>query len=108
MSVGHLLPPVAGSYTPPPRPKKRMSHRGYDLGRVKNYRTLLTDHQVLEARWLVEFGGWSYDRVVRHYGLDAGYAQRLMSYATRSKLFPKASDFPRGYQPSPVVKGPEA
>lgn len=84
-----------------------MSHRGHDLGRVKNYRTLLTDHQVLEAKWLVEFGGWTHARVAHHYVLDAGYVQRLMNYATRSKLFPKESAFPRGYQPSPIVKGDE-
>lgn len=105
MSVGHLLPPISGGYIPTPRPKKRVSNRGYDLGRVKKYRTLLTDHQVLEARWLVEFGGWTHDRVVHHYGLSAEYVHRLMNYATRSKLFPKESDFPKGYQPSQIVKG---
>lgn len=108
MSVGHLLPPVAGIYTPTPRPKKRVSNRGYDLGRLNNYRTLLTDHQVLEARWLAEFGGWTHARVAHHYGLSAEYVYRLMDYATRTKLFPKESDFPNGHQPSPIVKGPEA
>ena len=108
MSVGHLLPPIAGGYTPTPRPKKRVSNRGYDLNRVKNYRTLLTDHQVLEARWLFEFGGWTHDQVARHYGLSADYVSSLMRYATRSKLFPKASEFPKGYRPDPIVKGAQA
>lgn len=107
MSAGSLLPPIAGGYTPTPRPKTRVSNRGYDPNRVKNYRTLLTDHQVLEARWLVEFGGWPHVRVARHYDLSADYVSKLMNYATRCKLFPKASEFPEGYRPDPVVKGAE-
>lgn len=100
MTAGHLFPSVPGTYTPTPSAKKKTPTRGFDLSRTRHGPTLLTDHQVLEARWLFEFGGWTTRQVWEHYGLSEAYVRSLLRYQTRSKLFPKRDDFPAGYRPS--------
>lgn len=98
MSTEHLFPSVPGTYTPTPRAKKKTPSRGFQV-KQSTVPTLLTDHQVLEARWLFEFGGWSTHRVMGHYGLSKGYVRSLLCYQTRSKLYPKREDFPVGHSP---------
>lgn len=99
MTVSHTLPRVLGSYQPTPREKKKQTNRGYDVTRNRNMAVLLSDSQVLEARWLHEFGGWSTSMVRDHYELSAYYVYSLLNYATRSKLFPKKDMYPVGYHP---------
>lgn len=98
MTTGHLFPNVPGTYTPTPRAKKKTPVRGFQVKQA-TVPTLLTDHQVLEARWLSEFGGWTTRQVREHYGLSEAYARSLLRYQTRSKLYPKREDFPVGYKP---------
>ncbi len=98
MTTGHLFPSVPGTYTPTPRAKKKPPARGFQVKQA-TVPTLLTDHQVLEARWLFEFGGWTTRRVWEHYGLSEAYARSLLDYRTRSKLYPKREDFPEGHRP---------
>lgn len=100
MGTSHFFPDVAGTYRPAERPKKRVPARGYSLQRAPRRATLLTDHEVLEARWLNEFGGWTLRRVRDHYGLPDRYVRQLLDYGTRTKLFPRRDDFPAGYQPT--------
>lgn len=53
MSIGHAFPQVLGTYTPEPRPPGKRQARGYTIGpRWPTGKTLLTDHEVIEARWL--------------------------------------------------------
>ena len=54
MTIVHRFPSVPGTYTPTPRAKKKPMRRGFQV-RSATVPTLLTDHQVLEARWLSEF-----------------------------------------------------
>lgn len=98
MTTEHLFPSVPGTYTPTPRAKKKPPARGFQV-KQSTVPTLLTDHQVLEARWLFEFGGWTTRQVRGHYGLSDGYARSLLRYQTRSKLYPKREDFPAGHSP---------
>ncbi len=100
MSTSHHLPPINATYTPEPRTKKKVPARGYSLARNPKRKTLLTDHQVKEARWLHEFDGWTRRQVAEWYGLSEKYVVDLMRYQTRSKLFVNRSDFPPGYKPS--------
>ena len=98
MTIVHRFPSVPGTYTPTPRAKKKPMRRGFQV-RSATVPTLLTDHQVLEARWLSEFGGWTTRQVRGHYRLSEAYARSLLGYQTRSKLFPKRGDFPAGHTP---------
>lgn len=98
MSTEHRFPSVPGTYTPTPRAKKKPPRRGFQV-KQPTVPTLLTDHQVLEARWLSEFGGWTRRRIAEHYGLAEAYVRNLLRYQTRSKLYPKREDFPVGYRP---------
>lgn len=100
MSIGHTMPKVLGAYTPEPRHPSKRPARGYTIGpRWPTGKTLLTDHEVKEARWLSEYGGWTHNMVRDRYGLTAQYTRRLLDYSTRSKLHVKEDDFPRGYAP---------
>lgn len=100
MSIGHAFPQVLGTYTPEPRPPSKRPARGYTIGpRWPTVKTLLTDHEVKEARWLSEYAGWTHDMVRDRYGLTTQYARQLLNYATRSKIHVNQDDFPRGYVP---------
>lgn len=99
MAVQHTLLKVLGTYTPDPPKRRVISNRGYNVNRNPKRKTRLTDHQALEARWLVEFGGWTWQMAIEHYGISYGYARSLFVYQTRSKIYPKAGDFPSGYCP---------
>lgn len=101
MTFGHAMPQVLGTYSPTPKQQRKQSTRGYDPARRPKARTLLTDHEVLEARWMHHYGSWSAKKVASHYGLEYGYAYNLLVYATRSKLSPDLGDFPQGHQPTP-------
>ena len=83
--------------------KTKASSRGYDHTRKRNHKTLLTDAQVLEARWLWEYGGWSPARVGQHYKLSASYCSNLLAYAARGKIVPDKDSFPAGHVPKPFV-----
>lgn len=100
MSIGRAFPQVLGTYTPDPRPPSKRQARGYTIGpRWPTGKTLLTDHEVIEARWLSECGGWTHNMVRDRYGLTAQYTRRLLDYSTRSKLHVNEDAFPRGYAP---------
>ena len=100
MSVGNAFPQVLGTYAPEPRPPSKRPVRGYTIGpRWPTGKTLLTDHEVIEARWLSEYGGWTHNMVRDRYGLTAQYTRRLLDYSTRSKLHVNEEDFPQGYAP---------
>lgn len=106
MTYGHALPLVLGSYTPMEKKPRKQTARGYDAARRPNCHVLLGDHEVLEARWLFHYAGWSMRRVSAFYGLEYGYAYRLLTYQTRGKLSPNEDDFPKGHAPAVRVKEP--
>ena len=84
-------------------PKKKVTpRRGYDHNRKENRKVLLTEQQVLEARWLYEFGGWTAPQVFNHYGFTSHYCKALMSYAVRGKIVPTRDSFPSGHIPQPI------
>ena len=82
--------------------KKKSPRRGYDHFREENRKTLLTKEQVLEARWLNEFAGWTYQRIVRHYGVSYRYGYSLLNYCIRDKIVPTKDSFPSGHIPAPI------
>lgn len=82
--------------------RKKSPRRGYDHDRKENRKTLLTEQQVLEARWLYEFGNWTSKMIMNHYDLSYSYVKALMSYNTRSKITPTRDSFPDGHIPSPI------
>ena len=101
-TVSTLLPRVNVAYTPE-KPKKRKPETGYKLHRKcsADKRTLLSTHQVLEARWLHEFGCWTAKRIATYLGVTDNYVRQLLAYVVRSKVgSPKADDFPAGYSPA--------
>ena len=98
MSIEHRFPSVFGTYAPTPRVNRKPPQRGFQV-KQSPVPTLLDDHQVLEARWLHEFGGWTMRQVWDHYRLSEPYTRSLLCYQTRSKLYPKREDFPAGHQP---------
>jgi hypothetical protein len=59
----------------------------------------LTDAQILEARALYEFAGWSNKRVAEHTGLDLATVKRITSGATGAKLFATIKHLPDGVEP---------
>lgn len=99
MTVSSTLPQVLGTYKPTPRPPRKRQCRGYSVEPRRTSETLLSDRQVREARWLSEFGGWTYAMVSDHFGLTAQYTNRLLSYVVRSKVYVNEVDFPPGYRP---------
>lgn len=107
MTVTHTLPELHVAFTPEKRKKrKRPREKGYKLdSKRQDRRVLLSEHQVMEARWLREFGGWTVLRIAEHFGLQYGYALNLLSYYVRSKLRPpRRDDFPDGYTPTRPAK----
>ena len=82
--------------------KKRSPRKGYDHFREENRKTLLTKEQVLEARWLNEFGGWTYEHIAAHYRLSKSYTNNLLTYAARGKIVPTRDLFPSGHRPAPI------
>ena len=100
-----LFPRVTTNLTTEPK-KKGMRARGYDLNRVKNHKVLMNDQQVLEARWMYEFGEWTRQRVATHYGMTFAYIIALLSYQTRSKIMPSKEDFPAGHLPVSSTSSP--
>ena len=106
--VSHVFPHLNIAYTPDKKKPKRKPEAGYKLNRKpkSDLRCLLTDHQVVEARWLSDFAGWSHKQVRAHYGLSAGYTNRLLDGSVRSKVRPpRQDDFPIGYRPQPASCG---
>ena len=99
MSIQRAFPYVAGTYVPTERVKTKAPNKGYSNDRNPKHKTLLTEAQVLEARWLCEYGGWTTTQVSRHYDLSEHYTRSLMNYATRSKITPKRDSFPPSHQP---------
>lgn len=80
----------------PKKPKREFRKpivKGYKLGDElppRAHKTLMTDAQVLECRRRYEFEtGWDRQRLADHYGVGGEYMRALLSYAVRSKLFPR-------------------
>lgn len=96
MTIAHRMPIVLGTYVPEPRRVARVAGRGYRVERKPRTPVLLDDSQVLLARWLFEFGGWTFAMVRDHFGLKPGYVRTLMDYQTRGKIIPKRDDFEQG------------
>lgn len=99
MTVSSTLPQVLGTYTPEPRPPRKRQYRGYSIDPRRTSETLLTDHQVREARWLSQYGGWTHAMVRDHFGLTYQYTNRLLDYVVRSKVYVREGDFPPGHKP---------
>lgn len=79
--------------------KKTPTNRGYDHNRRPEHKVLLTENQVLEARWLYEFGRWNTSSIASHYELTSHYTRSLLAYATRGKIVPTKDSFPDGHTP---------
>lgn len=87
--------------------KKGIKARGYDFDRRPAHKTLLTEQEVLEARWLHEFAFWTVRRVAEHYNVSYSYALNLLSYATRGKIVPTKDSFPSGHIPVSLPGSPK-
>lgn len=92
----NLLPKVHVRETADTRPNtvKPGPGRGYFTTIGRHGPTLLTDAQVIECRGRYEFQGWTRTQLAEHYGLSREYLSVLLTYRNRSKLYPKAVDFP--------------
>lgn len=95
-STTSILARAADKAVPKDRPcvaATKRKPRGYKLrdeNPRKNYRTLLTDAQVLECRSKYEFEtGWTPRALAAVYGVTGAYMSRLLGYDVRSKLIPK-------------------
>lgn len=99
MSIFNLLPQLGGTYTPTEPPKRKIPAKGYNVDRKPKHKTLLTEAQVLEARWLNQHGCWTIEMVARHYQLHMTYTRALLDYSIRGKLHPSKDLYPAGYEP---------
>ena len=99
MSVFNLLPQLGGTYTPTEPPKRKIPAKGYSADRKPKHKTVLTEAQVLEARWLNQYACWTIERVATHYQLHMTYTRALLDYSVRGKLHPSKDLYPAGYEP---------
>ena len=79
------------------KPARKHKKRGYVVGRTTNARTLMTDEQVIEARGLYEFCGWTAKALIERYDVSSTYMRSLLGYQTRcnSSLMPDPKKFGR-------------
>lgn len=96
MSIGHVWPALAIRDTSPAPGRKAPKKRGKP--------TRATDAQVHEMRWLWDFGGWSLQRLMSHYGYPYQYTYDIAVGVTRVGRIVRRDDFPPGFVPAQVRK----
>lgn len=99
MLVQRVLPLVVkDSPTTNSNSKKKRQYKGFDVnGRPPPPNTKLTDTQVKEVRWLSEYRGWHYKRLVSRYNVSDRVIIDVLGYVSRGRIHAKPNDFTDSY-----------